>query len=148
MAADRFPRMDEVAIDANVLLFTVAVSLLTGMLFGLAPAWRATKLNLVTMLKEGGRQATSGSRHRSSRILAVSEVALAFVLLVGAGLMINSVVRLQHVDVGYDPENLLTGRVQLASSKYVEVLSGNMKRVTPQTPLFYRQVKERLAAIP
>jgi putative ABC transport system permease protein len=148
MASDRFPRMDEVAIDGKVLLFTLTISLLTGILFGLAPAWRATQLNLVTMLKEGGRQATSGSRHRSSRILAVSEVALAFVLLVGAGLMINSVLRLQQVDVGYDPENLLTGRVQLGSSKYVEVLPGNMKRVTPQTPLFYRQVKERLTAIP
>jgi putative ABC transport system permease protein len=148
MASNRFPRMDEVAIDGNVLLFTLAVSLLTGILFGLAPAWRATQLNLVTMLKEGGRQATSGSRHRSSRILAVSEVALAFVLLVGAGLMINSVLRLQRVDVGYDPENLLTGRVQLGSSKYVEVLAGNLKRVTPQAPLFYQQVKERLTAIP
>ena len=148
MAANRFPRMDETAIDSNVLLFTLAVSLLTGILFGLAPAWRATQLNLVTMLKEGGRQSTGGSRHRSNRILAVSEVALAFVLLVGAGLMINSVLRLQQVDVGYNPENLLTGRVQLASPKDVEVLAGNMKRVTPQAPLFYQQVKERLAAIP
>jgi putative ABC transport system permease protein len=148
MAADRFPRTDEIAIDGSVLLFTLAVSLLTGILFGLVPAWRATRLNLVTMLKEGGRQSTSGTRHRSNRILAVCEVALAFVLLVGAGLMINSVLRLQQVDVGYNPENLLTGRVQLGSSKYVEVLGGNMKRVTPQTPLFYRQVKERLAAIP
>jgi predicted permease len=148
MAADRFPRMDETAIDGNVLLFTLAVSLLTGILFGLAPAWRATQLNLVTILKEGGRQSTGGSRHRSNRILAVCEVALAFVLLVGAGLMINSVLRLQQVDVGYKPENLLTGRVQLGSSKYVEVLPGNMKRVTPQAPLFYQQVKERLAAIP
>jgi putative ABC transport system permease protein len=102
----------------------------------------------VTMLKEGGRQSTSGSRHRSNRILAVCEVALAFVLLVGAGLMINSVLRLQRVDVGYNPENLLTGRVQLLSSKYVQLLGGDMKRVTPQAPLFYQQVKERLAAIP
>jgi putative ABC transport system permease protein len=62
--------------------------------------------------------------------------------------MINSVLRLQRVDVGYDPENLLTGRVQLVSSKYVELLGGDMKRVTPQAPLFYRQVKERLASIP
>ena len=115
MAANRFPRMDETAIDSNVLLFTLAVSLLTGILFGLAPAWRATQLNLGTMLKDGGRQSTGGSRHRSNRILAVCEVALAFVLLVGAGLMINSVLRLQQVDVGYNPENLLTGRVQLAS---------------------------------
>ncbi len=148
MAANRFPRMDETAIDSNVLLFTLAVSLLTGILFGLAPAWRATQLNLGTMLKDGGRQSTGGSRHRSNRILAVCEVALAFVLLVGAGLMINSVLRLQQVDVGYNPENLLTGRVQLASPKYVEVLAGNIKRVTPQAPLFYQQVKERLAAIP
>ena len=148
MASDRFPRSDEVAIDGNVLLFTLAVSLLTGLLFGLAPAWRSTRLDLVPMLKEGGRQSTGGSRRRSNRILAVCEVALAFVLLVGAGLMINSVLRLQAVDVGYDPENLLTGRVQLGSSKYVEVLGGNMKRVTPQAPLFYRQVKERLASLP
>ena len=148
MAANRFPRTDEIAIDGTVLLFTLAVSLLTGILFGLGPAWRATQLNLVTMLKEGGRQSTGGRRHRSNRILAVGEVALAFVLLVGAGLMINSVLRLQQVEVGYNPENLLTGRVQLASSRYVEVLAGNMKRVTPQTPLFYQQVKERLAAIP
>ena len=84
----------------------------------------------------------------ATEYLAVLEVALAFVLLVGAGLMINSVLRLQRVDVGYNPENLLTGRVQLASSKYVELLGGDMKRVTPQTPLFYRQVKERLASIP
>ena len=148
MAADRFPRTDEIAIDGNVLLFTLVVSLLTGILFGLGPAWRATQLNLVTMLKDGGRQSTSGGQHRSNQVLAVCEVALAFVLLVGAGLMINSVLRLQQVDVGYNPENLLTGRVQLGSSKYVEVLGGNMKRVTPQTPLFYRQVKERLTAIP
>jgi putative ABC transport system permease protein len=148
MAPAWFPRTDEIAIDGDVLLFTLAVSLLTGILFGLAPAWRATRLNLVTLLKEGGRQSTSGSRHRSNRILAVAEVALAFVLLVGAGLMINSVLRLQRVDVGYDPENLLTGRVQLVSSKYVQLLGGDMKRVTPQAPLFYRQVKERLASIP
>src|SRR5687768_9070525 len=100
------------------------------------------------MLKEGGRQSTGGSRHRSNRILTICEVALAFVLLVSARLMINSMLRLQQVDVGYNPENLLTGRVQLASPKYVEVLAGNMKRVTPQAPLFYQQMKERLAAIP
>jgi putative ABC transport system permease protein len=148
MAPDWFPRTDQIAIDGNVLLFTLAVSLLTGILFGLAPAWQATQLNLVTMLKEGGRQSTSRGRQRSNRILAVCEVALAFVLLVGAGLMINSVLRLQRVDVGYNPENLLTGNVQLVSSKYVQMLGGDMKRVTPQAPLFYRQVKERLASLP
>ena len=148
MAPDWFPRTGEIAIDGNVLLFTLAVSLLTGILFGLAPAWRATQLNLVTMLKEGGRQSTSRGSQRSNRILAVCEVALAFVLLVGAGLMINSVLRLQRVDVGYNPENLLTGNVQLGSSKYVQMLGGDMKRVTPQAPLFYQQVKERLASLP
>ena len=148
MAPDRFPRMDEIAIDGNVLVFTLVVSLLTGILFGLAPAWRASRLNLVTMLKAGGGQSKSGRRHGGNRILAICEVALAFVLLVGAGLMINSVVRLQHVDVGYNPENLLTGRVQLSSSRYVQMLGGDMKRVTPQAPLFYRQVRERLASIP
>ncbi|MCW5983545.1 MAG: ABC transporter permease [Bryobacteraceae bacterium] len=148
MAPDSFPRTDEIAINSNVLLFTLAVSLLTGIVFGLAPAWRAAQLRLAPMLKEGGRQSASPSRHRSNRILAVCEVTLAFVLLVGAGLMINSVLRLERVDVGYKPENLLTGRVQLGSSKYVQVLSGNMKRVTPQAPMFYQQVKERLESIP
>ena len=148
MAADRFPRANEISIDAPVLLFTIAVSLLTGVLFGVAPAWRAARINLVTMLKEGGRQSISRGRHRSNRLLAVIEVALAFVLLVGAGLMINSVLRLQRVDVGYDPENLLTGRVQLTSSRYVQVLPGNMKRVTRQAPLFYAEVEDRLAALP
>ena len=148
MAQDRLPRTNEIAIDGNVLLFTLVISLISGILFGLTPAWRATQLNLATMLKDGGRQSTSGSRQRSNRVLAVCEVALAFVLLVGAGLMINSVLRLQQVDIGYNPGNLLTGRVQLGSSKYVEVLPGNLKRVTPQAPLFYRAVKERLTSIP
>jgi putative ABC transport system permease protein len=148
MAPDRFPRSDEIAIDGNVLLFTSAVALLTGILFGLAPASRATRLDLVTMLKEGSRQTTVGSRGGRNRVLAVCEVALAFVVLVGAGLMINSVVRLQRVHVGYNPDNLLTGKIQLVSSKYVQMLGGDMKRVTPQAPLFYRQLKDRVAAIP
>jgi len=148
MAADRFPRTNETSIDAPVLLFTFGVSVFTGILFGLMPALRAVRIDLVTMLKEGGRQSISRGRHRSNRLLAVCEVALAFVLLVGAGLMINSVLRLQRVDVGYNPENLLTGRVQLTSSNYVQVLPGNMKRVTRQAPLFYAQVEERLAALP
>jgi predicted permease len=148
MASEGFPRAAEIAIDGNVLLFTCVVSLLTGILFGLAPAWRATTVSLVSMLKESGRPSAGGGRHRTNRLLAVAETALAFVLLVGAGLLINSVVRLQHVDVGYEADNLLSGRVQLGSSKYVEVLPENMKRVTPQAPLFYARVKERLASIP
>jgi len=92
------PREADVAIDARVLLFTLTLAILTGMIFGLAPALQATRPNLAGCMKEGGRGASSGGRHQVRGALVVTEVALAFLLLTGAGLLIRSFFQMQQVD--------------------------------------------------
>lgn len=127
-------------IDIRLLGFTLAVSILTGLLFGIVPAFRASKLNLSEMLKGGGSAANSRSAgHRSLRILVVAEIALSLMLLLGAGLMIKSFVRLQSVDPGFRSENLMTLHVTLRGSKYEE---DHQKRS------FYRDVIPRIEQIP
>ena len=106
-------------INLPVLGFTMAVSLLTGIIFGLAPAFETTRLNLTESLKEGGKNIGGSSRsHRLRNSLVVTEVALALVLLVGAGLLIRSFARLQAVDPGFNVENVLTIKVGLPNRKY------------------------------
>jgi len=113
------PRVDEISLDARVLAFTAGLSLVTGVLFGLLPARRATRVDLVDPLKEGGRQMIGGRRNRGTlKLLVVSEVALSLVLMVGAGLLTNSLLRLRAVNPGFDPENLLTVQLSLPVSKY------------------------------
>ncbi|MGC4049525.1 MAG: ABC transporter permease [Paludibaculum sp.] len=92
------PREADVSLDGRVMLFTLAISVLTGIIFGLAPALQATRPDLTGSMKEGGRGSTSGGRHRVRSALVVTEVALAFVLLTGAGLLIRSFFRMQQVD--------------------------------------------------
>lgn len=134
------PHLDQTRIDIRVLAFTLAVSLLTGLLFGLVPALQASKPDLNDALKEGGRGAGGGVRAiRVRNLLVVSEIALSLVLLVGAGLLIRSFVRLQQFELGFNPENLLTMRVQLPGSKYPE---------NKQVLNFYQQLMERLEAVP
>jgi putative ABC transport system permease protein len=119
--AARFtPRAQEIHINGTVLLFTVIVSLLTGILFGLIPAlW--TRVNLVGSLKEGGEQSTAGApSHRLRAGLIVGQIAVSFMLLVGAGLMIRSLVKLQRVDPGFNPQNVLTARIDLNWTKYAD----------------------------
>ncbi|MFZ0639862.1 MAG: ABC transporter permease [Candidatus Acidiferrales bacterium] len=101
------PRSGSVGLDAHVLFFTLGVSLFAGILFGLAPAFKASQSNLHEALKEGGR-GSSGARHRMQGVFVVAETALALILLVGAGLMIRSLVQLWGVNPGFDPHNLLT----------------------------------------
>ncbi|MBX3277718.1 MAG: ABC transporter permease [Acidobacteria bacterium] len=101
------PRAEEVGLDARVLFFTLAISLLTGALAGLAPALKASQRPLSETLKEGGR-GTGGGRRRAQGVLVAVEVALALVLLIGAGLMIRSLSALWNVDPGFRPENVLT----------------------------------------
>ncbi|MEK6288978.1 MAG: ABC transporter permease [Acidobacteriota bacterium] len=116
------PRLASIGIDGWVLAFTLGVSVLTGVVFGLAPALSASKLDVNEALKEGGRAATGGvARHRVRSLLVVSEIALALVLLIGAGLLIKSLWRLQTMDPGLNPENLLTMRVELPEARYKEI---------------------------
>ena len=113
------PRLNEIAVNEWVLGFTLLVSVIAGVLFGLVPALHASRLELHELLKEGGRgSADQGGRHRLRSVLVVSEVALALMLLIGAGLMITSVYRLQQVSPGFNTENLLVGRVNLPAAKY------------------------------
>ena len=115
------PRAEEVGIDGRVLAFTMMVSLVTGILFGLVPALQGSKVDLSGALKEGARGAGSGPRHnRARRVMVVSEIALAVVLLAGAGLMVKSLLRLTEVSLGFDPENVLTMHISLPQSKYAE----------------------------
>ena len=112
------PRMGEVAINGTVLTFTLGLSVLTGLLFGVTPAFLVSRSNLHDTLKEGGRGSATGGRHRLRGLLVVAQVALSLVLLVGAGLEVRSFLHLMKVDPGFDPENVLTLRVALPKKKY------------------------------
>jgi putative ABC transport system permease protein len=138
-AALNIPRLDETRLDLRVLGFTMGVALLTGLIFGLAPAWQASKLNLSETLKEGGRGGAGGSRRGWRGALVVGEVALALVLLLGAGLMIRSFANLQNAPLGFAPENVLTMQINLPGSKYGE----KAQRVN-----FYNQLLERMRTAP
>jgi putative ABC transport system permease protein len=134
------PRVQTISLDARVLYFTFALSLLTGLLFGLAPALQTTKLDLNEALKEGGRSSTEGRKqNRVRRLLVISEMALALVLLVGGGLMMKSFLRLQAIDPGFDARNVLTMEVSFAGSQYTT----GAKR-----DAFLNQLIERVKALP
>ena len=120
MPAD-LPFVAEIGVNRTVFLFTAAVSVLTGILFGLAPAWQVSKSDLNEGLKESGRGGSGGPRrHRIRALLVISEVALSLVLLIGAGLMIRSFARLLAVDPGFKADHVLTAFVSLPASKYSE----------------------------
>ncbi len=130
----------DIGIDYRVLGFTMTVSVLTGILFGLAPALEASRPNLNESLKEGGRGAATGGRsHRWRSVFVVAEVAMALVLLIGAGLMIRSFARLSSVNPGFDADKLLSIRVQLPASKYGQ----NSQRIN-----FFKQLSDRVKALP
>jgi len=113
------PRMDEVRLDATVLGFTLVLSLLTGLVFGIAPAWQASRSDVLEPLKETARGSSSGrGQQRFRSVLVVSEVALALVLLAGAGLMARSFERLQEVRPGFRPGNVLSVQLVLPELKY------------------------------
>ena len=134
------PRLDSIQIDARVLIFTLAVAVLTGLVFGLVPALNSSRLNVNEALKEGGRSATMGTaRRRFSSLLVVSELALAVVLLVGAGLLIKGFWRLRAVEPGFNPEHLLTMRVELPEARYREI---------PKQTQFRRQVLDAINSLP
>jgi putative ABC transport system permease protein len=123
------PRLEGVRIDGWVLSFTLGVSLLTGIVFGLIPAWQASRVNVSGALKESGRSATAGAaRQRMRSVLVVAELAMAMVLLAGAGLLIRSLWQLRTVASGFDAKNVMTMRIELPESRYREVPSQTQYR--------------------
>ncbi|HSS19141.1 MAG TPA: ABC transporter permease [Pyrinomonadaceae bacterium] len=119
---DNLPRLQEIGVDARVLGFTFGLSLLTGIVFGLLPAWTASRAAMNDALKEGGRSATaSGFRQRLRSAFVVAELAIALVLLVGAGLLIKTFWKLRAVEPGFNPDHLMTMRVELPEARYKDV---------------------------
>ncbi len=119
------PRLDEISLDGRVLLFTCLITLISGLIFGLAPAIQSARANLNTALKEGGRSDMEGfGKRRLRNILVVAEFALALMLLIGAGLMIRSFVRLQQVNAGFNPDKVVTMQLNLPRNKYREPAQG------------------------
>src|SRR2546425_303828 len=148
--AGEFPASGSINIDARVLLFTLGISLLTALVFGLAPAVQASNPNLNNALREAAGRTSSGSRSLTRHALAASEVALSMVLLVGAGLMITSILRLQKVDPGFDAANLLTMQIRLpeGGKDMQRVPGGDMERASPQVTAFHREVLDRISSLP
>ena len=140
LVPENFPRMNEVGVDPLVLFFTFGISLLTGLVFGLAPTWHVGRANLGDALKETG-QSTSAARgtRRLRGILAVSEIALAALLLVGAGLLIRSFQHLLEVNPGFEPQHLLSMKLSPPAKTYPDGRPLNA---------FYQQVLDRVRAIP
>ncbi len=135
---DSLPRAHDVALDGWVLLFTFGISIATGILFGLAPAIESSKIDLQESLKEGG-WGTTGGRHRIQNIFVISEVALALILLVGAGLMIRTISHMWSTNPGFNPHGVLTMQVALSPS-----IVDN----SPKMRLAYRQLLDRVRNIP
>ena len=140
VSPDNIPRLNEIAVDWRVLFFTIMISFVTGIIFGLVPALQSSKPDLNATLKEGGRGARVGGSSRVVRnLFVIAEVALSLVLLIGAGLMIKSFMRLQNVTPGFRTENILTLRLQLPRLKY---------REEAQRAVFFKQLEERMRALP
>ena len=150
LAGPWVPNADKMTVDLRVILFTFAISLLTAVLFGLAPALQASRSDLNYVLRDGARGSVRISGGIMRRLLAVSEVALAMVLLVGTGLMINTMLRLRGVNPGFDSSHLLTMMIQLPESeKYMErVPGGDMEKEKPGVNAFYQRLIERVSALP
>src|SRR5262249_35107887 len=133
------PRLETIGVDWRALLFTLAVSVLTGVGFGLAPAWQAARVNVSDALKEGGRGVAGAAKHHLRSALVVIEMALALVLLVGAGLLIKSFWRLRNVQPGFNVDNLLTMRIELPEARYQQ---------SPEQARYRRALLEEVSSLP
>ena len=140
LAPAQLPRLTAIPIDAPVILYTSIAALVTGLVFGTAPALQSVAVAAGEFLKEGGRTGSFGSRGRRLRsALAVVEIAIAVVLLIGAGLLVRSFVAMNTVELGFDPRQILALRVDLASARYSE---------GAQITAFYSDLTSRLRALP
>ena len=133
------PPLAPVKLDWTVVMFTLVLGVVTTIVFGLAPALRTLRVNLVDSLREGGQATVGGHRQRLRSLLVVAEVSLAVVLVIGAGLMVRSLSALGRIDLGFNPENVLTMRVSVPAARYD----------TPEKVVdFYRLLNERVRALP
>ena len=139
MNADNIPRYYDVAVDGSVLAFAFVLSIATGLIFGLLPAWRGSRTDLNSCLKEGGRGQAGAADSRLRGALVLAEVAVAMVLLVGAGVLLKSLSRMLDVDPGFDASGALTARLDLPDAKYPE---------EAEQTAFYDRLYERLAGLP
>jgi putative ABC transport system permease protein len=139
LGAGDIPRSREIGVDGRVLAFTAALSVLTGLAFGLLPALRASRPNLNEVLREAGRGTSGPGRGAVRAALVVSEIALALTLLVGAGLLVKSFVGLRSVNPGFDPANVLTLRIDLARARYAK---------PEQAAAFFGELQRRVAGLP
>jgi predicted permease len=139
-APDSLPRLDAIGLDGTVIAFTLGLSVLTGLAFGLAPLFHLSHTRMGSALKEGGLRTTAtGSRMRLRRLLVVAEVALAVMVVVGSGLMLRSLSALQEVDPGFDPDGLLTFQLYLPAGRYEDAGA---------TAAFTRDMIARLEGLP
>ena len=133
------PPLAPVRLDWTVVAFTLVLGVVTTIVFGLAPALRTLRVNLVESLREGGQATVGGHRQRLRSLLVVAEVTLAVVLVIGAGLMVKSLAALGRIDLGFKPEQMLTMRVSVPTARYD----------TPEKVVnFYRQLNEKVRALP
>ena len=139
VAPPGIPRLEEVRLDPRILLATFAVALLSAVIFGLAPALQTSAVSLTGGLKEGGSAGAGAEGGRLRRFFVAAEVAIAIVLLVGAGLMIRSFLALQAIDPGFDPKGVLALEVSVAGTRQADA---------GRRPVLYRQILERFAAVP
>jgi putative ABC transport system permease protein len=139
LVAERVPHVHQVELHPGVLLFTFAVTLVAGVLFGLAPAWRGARLELHDAVKEGARGSGGARSRRLSQAFVVSQFALSLVLLTGAGLLLRSFRNLLDVDLGFRPENVLVGRVSFPPL---------VEHEPSKVRAFYTQLAERVAGLP
>jgi predicted permease len=144
MNPGNIPRLEDIGINGSVVAFTFGVSLLTGILFGVAPLWRAVRVDPNTSLKAGGRSGQSDGglylrRHRLRGLLVVSELALSLMLLIGAGLLVRSFVRLQSVAPGFTTEHVLTMQIAATDTKY---------RDEKALASLYREIENRVVHLP
>jgi putative ABC transport system permease protein len=149
LAPSSVPRLEEVTIDGRVLAFTSVVVVLTALLFGTAPARRAARGQSAESLRQGGRGTAAGGSHRTRRMLVVAEVALAVVMLAGAGLLVRSLRALNAMDIGFQPEHVLTLRVSLPAPVVAAVGATPQGGYDgPRTVDYFRRLVERASALP
>jgi len=133
------PRLDEVSVNGVALAFTLAIAVVTGVLFGLGPALKASRRDLTQSLKEGGASGDSRAKHRAHNVLVVAEVALSLVVLIASGLLLNSFWRLLRAPLGFDPANVLTTEISLAAPRYDD---------PHRREAFFHELQDRMQSLP